>query len=156
MYRPFALARVATVSLGVILSGSAGAQNVANNQDGIRPPNLAPGSAEPTRGVVFFTAAINSDGSIASCFACVPARTKRIGVGKYQIDFGENVQAVNGWSRWVQADALTTGSEDAWCNTADRAGNPNAVVVNCQHSGGRGSHGTSAPIDASFFLFVAR
>ena len=43
--------------------------------------------------------------------------------------FGENVQAVNGWSRWFQADTLTTGSENAWCNTADRAGDVNAVWV---------------------------
>ena len=156
MKRLFALAKVATVPLAVILSAAAVAQDLANTQGRIRPLKLAPGSAEPTRGVVFFTAAINSDGSIASCFACVPARTKRIAVGKYQIDFGENVKAVNGWSRWVQADTLTTGSEDAWCNTADRAGNPNAVLVTCQHSGGPGSKGTSAPIDASFFLFVAR
>jgi hypothetical protein len=95
--------------------------------------------------VVFFTAAINSDGTIASCFDCAEANTRRLGVGQYQIDFGENVQAVNGWSRWVQADTLTTGSVDAWCNTADRAGDPNAVWVNCQYSGGPGSQGNSAP-----------
>ena len=162
MNRLVALATVATLSFGVVLSGDAVAQNAAvaqsaaNTEGGIRPLNLTPGSAEPTRGVVFFTAAINSDGTVASCFDCVAANTKRVGVGQYQIDFGENVQAVNGWSRWVQADTLTTGTEDAWCNTADRAGDANAVWVNCQHAGGPGSMGNSAPIDVSFFLFVAR
>jgi hypothetical protein len=156
MNRLVALTSATALSLGVLLSGNAFAQNAANTESGLRPLNLAPGAAEPTRGVVFFTAAINSDGTIASCFECSPANTKRLGVGQYQIDFGENVQAVNGWSRWVQADTLTTGTEDAWCNTADRAGDANAVWVNCQHAGGPGSMGTSAPIDTSFFLFVAR
>jgi hypothetical protein len=100
MNRLVSLAGVATVSLGVVLSGAAVAQSVPNTESGIKPLNLVPGSAEPTRGVVFFTAAINSDGTIASCFECAPANTKRLGVGQYQIDFGENVQAVKGWSRW--------------------------------------------------------
>jgi hypothetical protein len=111
---------------------------------------------QPTRGVVFFTAAINTDGSIASCFGCNVPNTKRVGVGEYQIDFGQNVQAANGWSRWVQADTLTTGTENAYCNTADRAGDVNAVWVNCQTPGGPGSMGNSKPVDTSFFLFVAR
>jgi hypothetical protein len=156
MNRLVSLASAATVSLGVVLSGGAVAQSVPNTETGIKPLDLMPGEAEPTRGVVFFTAAINSNGTIASCFECVPANTKRLGVGQYQIDFGENVQAVKGWSRWVQADTLTTGSENAWCNTADRAGDVNAVWVNCQHPGGPGSGGNSAPFDTSFFLFVAR
>jgi hypothetical protein len=118
------------------------------------PRNLQ--SAQPTRGVVFFTAAINTDGSIASCFQCNAPNTTRVGVGQYQIDFGQNVQAINGWSRWVQADTLTTGTENAWCNTADRAGDDNAVWVNCQTSGGPGSMGNSKPVDTSFVLFVAR
>jgi hypothetical protein len=151
-----ALTSVAVVCLGVALSSAAVAQTVSNGPTGLKRADLVPGSAEPTRGVVFFTAAINSDGTIASCFDCNPAATQRLGVGQYQIDFGQNVQAINGWSRWVQADTLTTGSEDAWCNTADRAGDDNAVWVNCQHSGGPGSMGNSAPFDTSFFLFVAR
>ena len=154
MNRLVTLASVATLSLGVSLS--AVAQTVPNTESGIKPLNLTPGSAEPTRGVVFFTAAINSNGTIASCFECVPANTKRLGVGQYQIDFGENIQAINGWSRWVQADTLTDGTVNAWCNTADRAGDANAVWVNCQHPGGAGSMGNSAPFDTSFFIFVAR
>src|SRR6516164_1433414 len=129
---------------GVALSGAAVAQNAPN---GVKSFDLSPGSAQPTRGVVFFSAAINSDGSIASCFNCDPTDTFQIGVGQYQIGFGQDVEAINGWSRWVQADTLTAGSEDAWCNTADRAGDVNAVWVNCQHAGGPGSMGNSAPFD---------
>src|SRR5262249_16492659 len=93
-----ALANVALLCLGVALSGPAVAQKAQNASNGQRPADIAPGSAEPTRGVVFFTAAINSDGSIASCFGCDPANTQRLGVGTYQIDFGQNIQAINGWS----------------------------------------------------------
>jgi hypothetical protein len=151
-----ALANVALLCSGVVLFSAAVAQSAQNTPTGQRPADIAPRSAEPTRGVVFFTAAINSDGSIASCFGCDATNTQRLGVGQYQIDFAQNVQAINGWSRWVQADTLTTGSEDAWCNTADRSSDVNAVWVNCQHSGGPGSMGNSAPFDTSFFLFVAR
>jgi hypothetical protein len=149
----------AVLCLGSTLSGFAHAQTV--NEDHNAPSghvraNITPGSAQPTRGVVFFTAAINSDGTVASCFDCNTAQTKRLGTGEYQIDFGQNVQAVNGWSRWVQPDTLTIGFENVWCNTADRFGDANAVWVNCQTSGGPGSQGNSKPADASFFLFVAR
>jgi hypothetical protein len=154
------IASVALPCLGVALSGVAVAQTAREDNNTLpgreRALNIAPGSAQPTRGVVFFTAAINSDGSIAGCFGCNAANTKRLGVGTYQIDFGQNIQAINGWSRWVQADTLTFGTENAWCNTADRAGDDNAVWVNCQTSGGPGSQGNSKPADASFFLFVAR
>jgi hypothetical protein len=159
MTRRFAtLASVAI--LGIAVSGIAFAQ--ATRDDHNSPPgrelraNIAPNSAQPTRGVVFFTAAINSDGTIAGCFGCNTTNTKRLGVGEYQIDFGQNIQAINGWSRWLQVDTLTTSSENAWCNTADRFGDHNAVWVNCQTSGGPGSQGNSKPVDASFFLFVAR
>ena len=110
MKRLAALTNVALLCLGVVLFSAAVAQNAPN---GVKSFDLAPGSAQPTRGVVFFTAAINSDGSIASCFGCDATNTQRLGVGQYQIDFGQNAQAINGWSRWVQADTLTTGSEDA-------------------------------------------
>jgi hypothetical protein len=106
--------------------------------------------------LVFFTAAINSGGTVASCFGCNTANTKKLATGVYQVNFGQNVQAVNGWSRWIQADTLTTGTENAWCNTADPAGDNNAIWVNCQTTGGPGSQGNSKLVDASFFLFVAR
>ncbi len=113
-----------------------------------------------TRGVIFGTAAINADGTVASCFNCNPGSTIHLATGQYQVAFsnfgGGVITANNGFSRWVQPDTLTTGSENVWCNTADRAGSPNAVYVNCQHEGGAGSGGNSAPVDASFFIFVAR
>jgi hypothetical protein len=113
-----------------------------------------------TRGVIFGTAAINADGTVANCFNCNPSSTVHIATGEYQVAFsnfgGGNITANNGFSRWVQPDTLSSGSENVWCNTADRAGTPDAVWVNCQHEGGPGSEGNSEPADASFFLFVAR
>jgi hypothetical protein len=100
MKRPFgALVSAAVLCLGIATVSDAIAQKVPNTESGIKPLNLTPATAQPTRGVVFFTAAVNSDGTIASCFDCVPSNTRRLGVGQYQIDFGENIQAVNGWSR---------------------------------------------------------
>jgi hypothetical protein len=149
------LSRLALVfGLFIALAGSSSAQD--NNTIPGSPVRRNLQSAQQTRGVVFFNAAINTDGSIASCFQCNAQNTKRLGVGLYQIDFGQDVQATNGWSRWVQADTLATGTENAWCNTADRAGDANAVWVNCQTAGGPGSMGNSKPVDTSFFLFVAR
>jgi hypothetical protein len=167
-------AGVALLCLGVAFSSAAIAQNAAaqntgefNIPSGPRPFDIAPGSAPPTRGVVFFTAAINSTGSVASCFGCNTAKTMRVAVGRYVIDFGQNVQAINGWSRWVQPDTLQFGivgcaggtctdGPGAWCTTADSAADSNAVWVNCQHTGGAGSQGKSDFFDTSFFLFVAR
>ena len=111
---------------------------------------------EATRGVVFKTAAINSNGTIANCFRCNGASTLHLGTGIYQVGFDENVQAVRGWSRMVQVDTLGTGSLNAWCTTADRAGVANAIWVSCQAPGGPGSMGKSVPADVSFFIFVAR
>ncbi len=156
----------AVLSSGLLLA-SANAQTVGARRDAAQETNIPPGqtqsliqaplsSAQPTRGNVRFTAAINSNGTVFSCFGCNRANTKRLGVGQYQVDFGTNVQARNGWSRWLQADTLTFGTENAYCNTADRAGDVNAVWVNCQTAGGPGSQGNSKPVDASFFLFVAR
>jgi hypothetical protein len=155
----------AAVALVVIaLTDIAHAQSAEelNTRTGATPFNLTPGSAQPTRGVVFFTAAINSDGSVASCFGCNATKTIRVTVGRYIVDFGQNVQAINGWSRWVQPDTLQTGivgtgnNPGAWCSTADSAADSNAVWINCQHSGGAGSQGQAEFFDTSFFLFVAR
>src|SRR5215813_11830106 len=105
-----ALTKVAVLCSGVGLSGAALAQDAQNQLNPVNPAkeevplNLT--SAQPTRGVVFFTATINSNGTVAACFGCNVANTLRLGTGQYQIDFGQNVQAVNGWSRWVQADPL--------------------------------------------------
>jgi hypothetical protein len=105
----------------------------------------------PTRGIPFKTASINADGSIASCFRCVVSALRFGTSGDYQVIFDENVQATNGWSRWLQVDTLTTGSiSNISCTTADRAGNVNGVFVLCT----AGNTRVSTP--TSFFLFVAR
>jgi hypothetical protein len=105
--------------------------------------------ATPTRGIPFKTAAINSNGTIASCFRCVSATS--LGGGAYQVIFDENVQATNGWSRWLQVDTLTTSSiTNISCTTADRGGIVDGVFVLCSNN----STGVSTP--TSFFLFVAR
>jgi hypothetical protein len=92
---------------------------------------------QPTRGVVFKTAAMNNDGSVAACFQCSTPITQHLGTGIYQVGFDENVQAVNGWSRFVQVDTLGASSLNAWCTTADRAGVPEAIFVSCQPGPGR-------------------
>jgi hypothetical protein len=105
-----------------------------------------------TRGVVFATAAINPDGTVANCFTCNKSLTGIAeGPGTYQVFFNQNVQANNGWSRWVQVDTLSTGSiANVSCTTADRAGHANAVWVACFNN----QTGVETP--TSFFLFVAR
>jgi hypothetical protein len=148
------LSLVTFAVLAVYVSAQEIAVRNSSLNGGFAPLSLT--LSQPTRGVVFKTAAINSDGTVANCFRCVKATTIHLGTGAYQIAFDENVQATNGWSRFVQADTLTAGEENAWCNTADRAGNADAIFVNCQHEGGSGSQGNSVPVDTSFFIFVAR
>jgi hypothetical protein len=141
---------LAVVSLvGFALSGLSHPAAVGGANGGEAALAAAVTLSQTTRGVAFYTAAINSDGSIASCFNCVPGNTFRLGVGQYQVDFGQNVQATNGWSRWLQPDTLGTLSVTTFCDTADRGADVNAVWVNCQNAAGTAT-------DTSFFLFVAR
>jgi hypothetical protein len=124
---------------------SAGSRSI----NGDVTPEVTLGQA--TRGVVFATAAINSNGSVANCFTCNRGNTGLLGTGAYQVAFNQNVQANNGWSRWLQVDTLTTGSiSNVSCTTADRAGTPSAVFVLCS------DNMTGNPVNTSFFLFVAR
>jgi hypothetical protein len=104
-----------------------------------------------TRGVVFDTAAINNDGTVAQCFGCNRGTTIHLGTGIYQVGFNSGaITASNGWSRWVQVDTLSTGSiSNVSCSTADRAGTTSAVWVSC-------FNGAGVATDTSFFLFVAR
>jgi hypothetical protein len=168
MYRTTWVFSLGTLLLVWALANSSAAQTPPPAQTPPAAPpavtNTPPGVAalaaplavtlgEATRGVVFYTAAINSDGSIASCFECNPMGTQRLAVGIYQVNFFVDVEAINGWSRWVQPDTLTTGTTNAYCTTADRAGVPTAIWVQCQAPG---SMGQSVPVDTSFFLFVAR
>jgi hypothetical protein len=116
--------------------------------------------ANASHGVIFGEAAINADGTVASCFNCNKSTTMQIKAGAYQVGFqgfGQGqIQATNGFSRWVQVDALGTGSLNAWCTTADRYEVPGAVFVQCWKLGGSVSLGNPIPADVSFFLFVAR
>jgi len=128
------------------LDGQADHATTASNGE-VASPNVLFGQA--TRGVVFYTAAINGDGSVASCFNCNKALTFRVSPGVYQVDFGKNVQAINGFSRWVQPDTFRTVPGFSFCDTGYAAGDVNAVSVNCLDASG-------TPIDTTFFLFVAR
>src|SRR5262245_54993666 len=160
MKRIVAVSGLAILCLGVAYSDAARAQTSEqlNIREGARLRDIAPGTVQPTRGVVFFTAAINSNGSVAGCFGCNTTNTRKVAVGRYIVSFGQNVQAINGWSRWVQPDTLEFGivgsvtNPGAWCTTADSVADSNAVWVNCQHSGGPGSGGQAEFFDTSFFL----
>lgn len=106
----------------------------------------------PTKGKVKATAAINTDGTVASCSKCNPVNTLRLNIGQYQVDFAPkfpNVAAVNGFSRWVQPDTLGGGQFTRFCTTADRETVPSAVFVQCTDQ-------TGAFVDTSFYLFLAR
>jgi hypothetical protein len=130
------------------LSATGGGQE---NGGGMEATPLDITLSNATRGVVFTTAAINADGTIAKCFNCVSSGTKLLATGEYQVDFNQVVTANSGYSRWVQVDTLTTGSvTNISCTTADRAGVTSAVWVECYNNM------TGAPTDTSFFLFVAR
>jgi len=114
---------------------------------------LGPVLAKATKGKVKCTAAINSDGTVAQCFLCNrdPAETRRITTGQYEVAFSgvcSNVTANLGFSRWVQPDTLGTAFTDAYCTTADRAGDPTSIFVGCKNASGF--------VDTSFFLFVAK
>lgn len=142
----YAVLFVVVVSF-MLLSGV----SFAANDDGVAPLNIS--SAVATRGQVLCTAAVNSTGSIPGCFSCNKLQSSRLSLGNYQVAFTgicENITAARGWSRWLQVDTLATGAIfGVSCTTADRAGNPNAVFVQCVNSAG-------ALTDTSFFLFVAR
>jgi len=111
----------------------------------------APGPVLDNRGSILCTAAINSTGLKAG--GNTVAASTRLGVGTYQITFKAPctaVTAANGWARIVQVDTLTAGTlPSIKCITADRAGVPNAVWVQCYNSAG-------ALTDTSFFLFLLR
>jgi hypothetical protein len=148
----FALA----VGLIVGLASAGGAFEGDNASQSVAPANVTIPSNLVNRGVVFYTAAINADGTIAGCFNCVAANTLRLSTGRYQVDFGKDIRAISGFSRWVQPDPLNASTEFSWCDTADRAGDNNAIFINCQTTGGPGSMGNFKAVDTSFFLFVAR
>ncbi len=142
---------VAGVLLAAVLAPAAFAQS-ASTDNGVATVPSASKGPKFTNGSVKCTADINTDGSVLSCKHCNAADTVHIATGEYQVGFKRpclNILAVKGWSRWVQPDTLTIGQEQAYCTTADRDGDANAIYVACFDSSGN-------PADASFFLFVAR
>jgi hypothetical protein len=109
--------------------------------------------ANNNHGVVFGTAAINPDGTIASCSFCVSGTTEHLSTGRYQVGFSfASVAANNGWSRSVQVDGFGYSNLVAplvTCSTADRSGVATAVYVQCYN-------GTGTLTDTSFMLSVTR
>lgn len=148
------------IVLALVLSAPIMSRAADNNGPRAEVTPLDVTLANASRGVIFGEAAINPDGTVASCFNCNKLNTVHLGTGEYQVAFQSlgngSITAANGFSRWVQVDTLSTGSLNAWCTTADRIGVPGAVYVQCQQEGGSGSQGNSVPADVSFFLFVAR
>jgi hypothetical protein len=129
---------------------------LAVDNNGPAEPNLGIGTAALNAGRILCTAAINSNGTIATTLVgsfIVPGTTSRFGPGLYQVGFKgpcSNVQSINGWFRIVEPDTLTTGSTGPrYCTVADRAGNPAGVFVECFNS-------TGGFADTSFTLSVSR
>jgi hypothetical protein len=139
----------AAAILMISLVGMAVAQEESLGTPG--PQDVTAGSLPYTEGKVLCTASVNSSGTLAG--GLHSASSARFATGKYHVTFNErcgNVTAVNGFSRWVQVDALGVGEQDGIiCSTSDMSGNASGVTVNCTN--GMGTH-----VNASFFLFIAR
>jgi hypothetical protein len=106
-------------------------------------PDLAVGSGALNAGRILCTAAINTNGSIATTLAgsfIDPVNTHILGTGVYQVAFKgpcSNIQSINGWFRLIQPDTLTTGSLPARsCTVADRAGLVSGLFIVCFNSAG--------------------
>jgi hypothetical protein len=129
--------------------------SVAQAQNGSTGSGVSPSVtlAARNRGIVNYTAAINADGSVASCFECVPANTGRVATGQYVVDFFRDVRINGGYFRVVQVDTLGTGTVfgGVSCTTADRSGVITSVFVYCTSAGSGGQ-----PVDTSFTMIVFR
>jgi hypothetical protein len=126
------------------------------NGGGFSPNNAIAGSLAPNQGHFLCTAAINSNGTIATRLVgsfINPGTTARLSLGTYQVGFNgpcANVQIANGWFRVIQPDTLTTGTLPARsCTVADRAGVPSALFIQCFSN-------TGALVDTSFTVSVSR
>jgi hypothetical protein len=131
-----------------------------NEPSGTTPANATVGSLAVNAGRVLCTAAINSNGSIATTptGSFVTTGTGRLTKGQYAVVFKGpcgNVQAVNGWFHSVHVDTLTTGAlGPTICTTADLAGNPAGVFVICFCP--PFNPGFSSACDTSFELSASR
>jgi|ERR1700732_866969 len=151
-----ALSLCAALVPGAALAGG------PNGGGGPVPLNATVGSLAPNQGHFVCTAAINSDGSIATDLTgqnshIDPATTFKgpegVPNGTYQVGFKTpcgNVQIANGWFRVVQPDTLTIGTlPPRYCYVADRFQVPNALWIQCFNSGG-------VLKDTSFTVSVSR
>ena len=69
-----------------------------------RNGTLAPDATTvATHGNVWYTAAINSDGTVAGCNVCDKANTSHLATGEYQVGFYGTITAATGFSRWAAA-----------------------------------------------------
>ena len=140
---------------GLLLPAAALAQD--NNGAGFRPADAGVGTLAPNQAHFLCSAAINSNGTIATrlvgSFINGPPLTVRLSLGTYQVSFNgpcANVQIANGWFRVIQPDTLTTGSLPARsCTVADRGGVPSAVFIQCFNNAG-------TLTDTSFTVSVSR
>lgn len=143
----------------ILVAAAIGGAGVAlAGPNGTAARDITAGTAAPNQGHFLCTAAINSDGTIATVGGGAASHVKaastfRLGTGTYQVAFLApcgNVQLKNGWFRVVQVDTLTTGSisPGTSCTVADRAGDTSAVFVDC------GLNGTA--VDTSFTISVSR
>jgi len=140
---------ISTVAFCAGLALSAGA--LADDNWGVAQPLDAPTALKVNIADIVCSAAVNSTGSLAG--GETVAASTRLGVGTYEVKFKapcRSITAKNGWARIVQPDTLQTGTlANSTCVTADRAGVPDAVWVQCYGP-------TSAPRDTSFMLLVLR
>src|SRR5579859_4498698 len=108
---------IASVALGLAVCGGPSV-SLAGGNGPTGPSTAVVSTPKATNGSVKCTADINSDGSVLSCKHCNIANTTHLATGEYQVEFNRpctNILAVNGWSRWVQVDNLSTSSQDAYC-----------------------------------------
>ena len=138
-------------ALGGVVLLSASAAVFADSNGGRSAENAPVGSLSTTSGAPLCRAAINSDGTIVGGGGTLTSAT-RLGVGIYEVIFKGrclNVTAANGFTTWLQTHTFTTGQVNAYCNAADRAGNPNGIFVNCYS-------GNNVATDVSFFIKVEK
>jgi hypothetical protein len=124
-----------------LVPGAAFAQSQDKPSSAAVSPADAPvGSLAPNQAHFLCTAAINSTGTIAGGNFVDPARTFKLGTGRYQVGFlapCPNVQIANGWFRVIQPDTLNNSvMPDRSCYVADRFGVASALFIECfDHNG---------------------
>ena len=134
---------VKSVALAALMGAAflPGAAFAGGNGSGPTGFDAPVNSLAANEGHILCTAAINSDGTVATAGGpgtshVDVAHTLTLGAGEYQVAFlnpCSNVTIKNGFFRIVQADVLTASSlpTGTSCSVADRSGVVNAVFVQC-------------------------